>query len=246
MTTGAVRLRERRVYLAGVFPVPYASRRLRPGQRLTFVLPTYLKAPRISLNGRRAADAPAASAANPVIVYADEHIVVVDKPPGLTTMRHAEDAAEHGSGAERYLPSTLADLLPRLLAKRKHGRPGPVRAVHRIDNGTSGLVVFVRTVEAERHLGGQFRRTPRIGFIWLWFAASATVVLNRCWCATAATGRRGSTLDAADGQRAVTHVRMVEEFAEYTLVECQLETGRTHQVRIHLGEADAFVRRTIV
>ena len=51
-------------------------------------------------------------------------------------------------------------------------------------------------------------------------------------------GRRGGTADpAADGQRAVTHVRVVEELGDYTLVECRLETGRTHQVRIHLGEA---------
>src|SRR5205814_739759 len=49
-------------------------------------------------------------------------------------------------------------------------------------------------------------------------------------------GRRGSG-EKAEGQRAVTHVRVVEELGDFTLVECQLETGRTHQVRIHLGEA---------
>jgi 23S rRNA pseudouridine1911/1915/1917 synthase len=51
-------------------------------------------------------------------------------------------------------------------------------------------------------------------------------------------GRRGSTAaPQPDGQRAVTHVRVVEALGEYSLVECRLETGRTHQVRIHLGEA---------
>jgi 23S rRNA pseudouridine1911/1915/1917 synthase len=49
-------------------------------------------------------------------------------------------------------------------------------------------------------------------------------------------GRRGSTSTAGVGQHAVTHVRVVEDLGEYTLVECRLETGRTHQVRIHLGE----------
>src|SRR5438067_1016700 len=50
-------------------------------------------------------------------------------------------------------------------------------------------------------------------------------------------GRRGSTTKPGEGQRAVTHVRVVEAVGDYTLVECRLETGRTHQVRIHLGEA---------
>ena len=49
-------------------------------------------------------------------------------------------------------------------------------------------------------------------------------------------GRRGSSPEPGQGQRAVTHVRVVEELGDYTLVECRLETGRTHQVRIHLGE----------
>ena len=59
--------------------------------------------------------------------------------------------------ARRFLPPTLADLLPGLLAKGKHGPPGRVRAVHRLDSDTSGLVVFARTAEAERELGRQFR-----------------------------------------------------------------------------------------
>ena len=92
----------------------------------------------------------------PTIRYADKHIVVVDKPAGLTTMRHAEEAAEFGSRAKRFLPPTLAELLPDLLARRSH-EPTSLRAVHRLDKETSGLVVFARNVEAERHLGRQFR-----------------------------------------------------------------------------------------
>src|SRR5205823_4439715 len=91
------------------------------------------------------------------IRHVDEHIVVVDKPPGLTTMRHAEDLAELGKRARRFLPPTLADLLPALLARRGGSSPRPVRAVHRLDKDTSGLVVFARTREAEQHLGKQFR-----------------------------------------------------------------------------------------
>ena len=89
------------------------------------------------------------------VVYSDDAVVVVNKPPGLTTMRHAAEAAEFGAHGRRYLPKTLADQLALLF-------PGQsLRAVHRLDRDTSGLVVFARTPEAERHLGRQFRASHR-------------------------------------------------------------------------------------
>src|SRR4051794_35599371 len=87
-----------------------------------------------------------------VIRHQDAQVVVVDKPAGLTTMRHPGEAAEFGRRAQRFLPPTLADLLPPLLK----GRPR-LRAVHRIDKETSGLVVFALTPLAEASLGKQFR-----------------------------------------------------------------------------------------
>ena len=166
------------------------------------------------------------------LVYSDDSVVVVNKPIGLTTMRHAEEAAEFGKG-KRFLPKTLADLLPDLL-----GMPGrPVIAVHRIDRDTSGLVVFARTGKAEKHLTDQFRKhtadrrylaivrgTPNAGRI------ESMLVTDR------GDGRRG-TGDAADAKKAVTHIKVMETLGEFAVVECRLETGRTHQVRIHLGEA---------
>src|SRR5262249_11850752 len=95
-----------------------------------------------------------------VIRFADAHLVVVEKPPGLTTMRHREEAAEFGERGKRFLPATLADLLPSLLAEEEDvpaGRARGLGPVHRLDKETSGLVVFARTPEAERHLGQQFR-----------------------------------------------------------------------------------------
>jgi len=172
----------------------------------------------------------------PAIKFLDRHIVVVDKPTGLTTMRHAEEAAEFGRG-RRFLPKTLQDALPALIAEREGGTPVPVIAVHRIDKETSGLVVFARTLAAEKHLGGQFRShamerrytalargEARDGRIESW------IVRDR------GDGRRGSGPEG-EGQHAVTHVTLTERLGAFSLVECRLETGRTHQVRIHLGEA---------
>src|SRR5262249_18869505 len=172
-----------------------------------------------------------------VIRFADEHVVVVEKPAGLTTMRHAEEAAEFGERGKRFLPSTLQDLLPGLLAVRRPGKPGRVRAVHRLDRETSGLVVFARTAEAERHLGRQFRAHSTERLYHALVRGQARDARLESWLVRdRGDGRRGSGPEG-EGQRAVTHVRVVEALGEFSLVECRLETGRTHQVRIHLGEA---------
>jgi 23S rRNA pseudouridine1911/1915/1917 synthase len=199
-----------------------AGRRLAPGQRLEVRGPAPHRPP------------PRAMPAGPVIRHADAQVVVVDKPPGLTTVRHADEAAEFGARAQRYLPPTLADLLPELLG----GRQSRVRAVHRLDKETSGLVVFARTPEAERHLGRQFRaHTIERRYLALVRGRAAGGTIESALVRDRGDGRRGSTPQPGAGQRALTHVRVVEELGEYTLVECRLETGRTHQVRIHLGEA---------
>jgi 23S rRNA pseudouridine1911/1915/1917 synthase len=171
-------------------------------------------------------------APGPVIRHADAAVVVVDKPAGLTTMRHADEAAEFGRRARHFLPSTLADLLPGLLGG------GRVRAVHRLDKDTSGLVVFARTVSAERHLGGQFRQhTVERRYLALVRGRARSQRIESFLARDRGDGRRGSTTKPGEGQRAITHIRVVERLGNYALVECRLETGRTHQVRIHLGES---------
>jgi 23S rRNA pseudouridine1911/1915/1917 synthase len=218
-----------RVRLSAVV-CPDPGRRVAPGQTVEADL-SDAPGPR----GRRKAKR--REQPQPIIHHADPQIVIVDKPAGLTTMRHDYEAAEFGARGRRFLPPTLADLLPELLAA---GKPGPrprLRAVHRIDKETSGLVVFARTAEAERHLARQFREhtverrylalvrgVPQAGRV------ESNLVRDR------GDGRRGSSATATDGQHAVTHVRVVEDLGAFALVECRLETGRTHQVRIHLGE----------
>lgn len=173
----------------------------------------------------------------PIVRHADRHIVVVDKPAGLTTMRHAHEAAEFGKRAQRFLPATLMDFLPALLAHGQAGPGPPLRAVHRIDKETSGLVVFARTTLAERELGRQFREhTIERRYLAIVRGKAKAGRIESYLVADRGDHRRGSGKEPG-GQRAVTHVSIVEELGDYTLVECRLETGRTHQVRIHLGEA---------
>jgi 23S rRNA pseudouridine1911/1915/1917 synthase len=217
-------LRSGRVRLAGAV-CQDPQRRLQPGERVEVRLPAE----------QAAGPQPSRTTPRPVVVFADAQLAVVDKPPGLTTMRHADEEAEFGARARRYLPPTLADLLPPLLDS---GRPRPVFAVHRLDKDTSGLVVFARSKQAESNLGQQFREH---GIERLYLALVRGRAESRrieSWLVhDRGDGRRGSSGEAGVGQHAVTHVRLVEDLGGFSLVECRLETGRTHQVRIHLGEA---------
>lgn len=169
-----------------------------------------------------------------VVRYVDVHIIVVEKPAGLTTVRHAHEAEEFGKRAQKFLPATLVDLLPHVVPK---GTKGRIRAVHRLDKETTGLMVLARTPEAESDLGKQFRKhTVGRHYLALVRGQAKDARIESRLVPDRGDGRRGSTTDA-DGQKAITHVRAVERVGPFTLIECSLETGRTHQVRIHLGEA---------
>ncbi|MBM4068664.1 MAG: RluA family pseudouridine synthase [Planctomycetes bacterium] len=173
------------------------------------------------------------------IVYRDDDIVVVDKPAGLTTVRHRHEAAEFGKRAQRFLPATLVDVLPALLKSKRAGKGAPqirVRAVHRLDKETSGLLVLALTAAAESQLGRQFRGTAvERRYLALVRGKGKTERIASHLVEDRGDGRRGSSTSGG-GKYAVTEVRLVEDLGDNSLVECRLETGRTHQVRIHLGE----------
>jgi 23S rRNA pseudouridine1911/1915/1917 synthase len=193
------------------------------------------------------------------IRYLDPHIVIVEKPAGMTTLRHPEE--RNWPRRRKQLQPTLDEILPRIIAKRESGRqeaarnqkhrpgksrqpvsgtkgvPRRLRAVHRIDRETSGLMVFARTVDAERGLGLQFR-SHSLNRVYLAVAlGNVEEQTIESWLVEdRGDGRRGSTPHHKQGKQAITHVKPVERLPGYTVIECRLETGRTHQIRIHLSE----------
>ena len=172
------------------------------------------------------------------IVYVDDSLVVVNKPADLTTTRNAEETAEFGARAKKFLPKTLADLLPTLL-----GVPNrKVVPVHRLDRDTTGLLVFARTSRAATSLMTQFRKhTVDRHYIALTRGIPEESRIESVFVKDRGDGRRGSSkeLKPPGGQKAVTRVKVLAELGDCAKIECRLETGRTHQVRIHLGEAGA-------
>jgi 23S rRNA pseudouridine1911/1915/1917 synthase len=172
------------------------------------------------------------------IVYADQELVVVDKPPHIVTSRRPEEL--HWPDAKKRLAPTLDELVCEALglpAVRRGARRPPSSTlfrVQRLDRETSGLVVFARTQAAATGLIRQFREHT-VERVYL------AVVHGRPESQTISLPLVRDRGDGLRGQPAVTHVRCLQTVGNLSLVECRLETGRTHQIRIHLCELGAPV-----
>jgi 23S rRNA pseudouridine1911/1915/1917 synthase len=171
--------------------------------------------------------------------YLDEHLVVVEKPSGICTVRHPLE--RDWTARRKALSPTLEDLVPPQIARTRdrpvHAPQPRLRIVQRLDKETSGLVVFARSVAAERGLGKQFHAHTVI-------RRYLAVVPGRVEPQTVSSflvrdrgdGRRGSSTVESGGKEAITHLDVEERLPGYTVLRCKLETGRTHQIRIHLSE----------
>jgi len=165
------------------------------------------------------------------IVYEDEELLVVNKPPGLVVH------PGHGN----YSGTLVNALAFRFLGLPLYGgddpRPG---LVHRIDKNTSGLLLVAKTEHAKLNLAMQFfmKTTHRqyVALVWGNLASDSGTIEGNIGRST--RDRQVFTVypKGDHGKPAVTHYRVLERLGYVNLVECVLETGRTHQIRVHMKE----------
>jgi 23S rRNA pseudouridine1911/1915/1917 synthase len=163
-----------------------------------------------------------------VIVHVDAHIVVVDKPAGISTVPF--QAGERG---------TLDQVVAARLRRASALGPNPsLGVVQRLDKDTSGLIVFARSFAAKKILAHQLRqRTVLRRYLALAHGVVKQQTFRSYLVKDRGDGLRGSSRHGRQGQLAITHVEPLEQLDRATLLACRLETGRTHQIRIHLAEA---------
>jgi 23S rRNA pseudouridine1911/1915/1917 synthase len=197
-------------------PATDASAPARPGQHIVIAIPppvaAYPQAQEIPL----------------AIVFEDEEMLVIDKPAGLVVHPGA------GNPDRTLVNALLAHCGEQLSGIGGVRRPG---IVHRLDKDTSGLMVAAKTDRAHAALSGQLqaRTLKRIynAVVWGWPNPSAGRIEGDI--GRSPNDRQRMAIVASGGKPAVTHYSRLRALKGAALVECRLETGRTHQIRVHMA-----------
>lgn len=161
------------------------------------------------------------------VVYEDEQVIVINKQRGLVV----HPAAGNWSGT---LVNALMEHVDDLEGIGGALRPG---IVHRLDKDTTGLLVVAKTEQAMESLTNQIRLHTAQRIYWALVHGNTLPETGRV---EAPIGRHPSdrkrmAVNTRNGKEATTHFRVLERFKGYSLVECRLETGRTHQIRVHMS-----------
>ena len=167
------------------------------------------------------------------IIYEDEDIIIINKPKGLVV--------HPGAGNfDNTLVNALIAHSKKLSSINGEYRPG---IVHRLDKDTAGLLVIAKNDKAHLHIANQLkdRSCSR-----KYYALVKGVIENKQIRIIAPIARskknRQKMCVASGGKNAITNVRLIKSFADFSLVECKLETGRTHQIRVHM----AYIKHPII
>lgn len=161
------------------------------------------------------------------IIYEDEVLLVVNKPAGMVVH------PGHGNYSGTLVNALLYHFKD--LPLNSDSRPG---LVHRIDKDTSGLLVVAKTAEAMTHLSRQFfdKTSTReyIALAWGVFSEASGTIEGRIGRSLKNRLQMDVFEDESFGKPAITHYKVLEDLRYVSLIQCQLETGRTHQIRAHM------------
>lgn len=169
------------------------------------------------------------------IVYEDDDLLVVNKEAGIVVH------PGHGNYKGTLVNALTHHLKCQEVVDEKMVEDSEMRAglVHRIDKNTSGLLVIAKNLATHTHLAKQFfdHTTKRryVALVWGNVVEDEGTIVANVGRALKDRLKMFVFEDGSDGKHAVTHYKVLERFGYVTLIECHLETGRTHQIRVHMG-----------
>ncbi len=154
------------------------------------------------------------------ILYEDDHYIIIDKPPYVSTLQDRVDAVNISDLAKEYDPKAIVN--------------------HRLDKETSGLLVIARSEEAYRHFSIllEHRNVEKHYHALVWGIHQFNEMLIEAPLKVTGSGK--VHIDPA-GKYSATVVKTLEHFGQHSLLECKILTGKKHQIRIHLASGDASI-----